>query len=213
VVVTNTDQQDVLRGSFSGTAEHMDLSAPGTGSFSTRPNNEYGPLGGSSASTPHVSGGIGLLYSAPCEGFAEFTKTEPAQAAALMKSFILGGTTQIAELQGKTVSGGRLNLEGSLNLLQEFCGGSAGQLEITSIIPNPTALGDPIRISFQTPDEALYQFRVTNILGQTLFEGEINSTTFGNNILEIATTNFSIGVYFITVEDSRDTRTEPFMIY
>ena len=213
VVVTNTDQQDLLRGSFSGTAEHMDLSAPGTGSFSTRPDNEYGALGGSSASTPHVSGGIGLLYSAPCAGFAEFAKTDPAQAASFMKSFILGGTTKLAELEGKTVSGGRLNLEGSLNLLQEFCGGSAGQLEITSIIPNPTALGDPIRIDFQTPDESVYQYRVTNVLGQTILEGEKNSTTFGSNLLEIETTNFSIGVYYITVENSRDTQTEPFMIY
>ena len=213
VVVTNTDQQDVLQGSYSGTARHMDLSAPGTGSFSTRPNNEYGPLGGSSASTPHVSGGIGLLYSAPCQDFAEFAKTDPATAATLMKSFILGGTTQVEELQGKTVSGGRLNLAGSLSLLQEFCGGSAGQLEITSISPNPSLLGESISVSFQTPDEALYQIRVFNVLGQLLMEGEVNSTTFGNNLIEIETTNFSTGMYFISVENSRDTKTEPFLVY
>jgi len=213
VVVTNTDRQDLLQGSFSGTATHMDLSAPGTGSFSTRPDNQYGIIGGSSASTPHVTGGIGLLYSAPCEDFATFTQNNPGDAALFMKDIILNGTTQLPELQGKTVSGGRLNLEGSLNLLQEFCGGSSGPLTITSIVPNPSTSGDPIAVRFQTPDEEIYQIRITDVLGRTLFEGDKQSTTFGNNLVEIEINNLATGVYYFTVENARDSKTAPFVIY
>jgi len=213
VVVTNTDRQDILQGSFSGTGVHMDLSAPGTGSFSTRPDNQYGIIGGSSASTPHVTGGIGLLYSAPCEDFASFTQNNPADAALFMKEIILNGTTQLPELQGITVSGGRLNLEGSLNLLQEFCGGGSGPLMITSITPNPSISGDPIAVRFQTPDEGIYQIRITDVLGRTLFKGDKASTTFGNNLVEIEATNLATGVYYFTVENSRDSKTEPFVVY
>ena len=213
VVVTNTDRQDELQGSFSGTALHMDLSAPGTGSFSTSPNNQYGLIGGSSASTPHVTGGIGLLYSAPCQDFAVFTQNNPGDAALFMKNAILDGTTQLPQLQGKTVSGGRLNLEGSLNILQEFCGGSSGPLAITSIRPNPSTLGDPIEIRFQTPDEGIYQIRITDVLGRTLFKGDKSATTFGNNLVEIETTNLATGMYFFTVENSRDSKSEPFIVY
>ena len=213
IVVTNTNRQDQLEGSYSGTAMHMDLSAPGTGSFSTRPNDDYGLIGGSSASTPHVTGGIGLLYSAPCEDFASFTQNNPPDAALFMKRIILNGSTQLPELQGKTVSGGRLNLEGSLNLLQEFCGGGSGPLTITSVIPNPCISGNPIAVRFQTPDEAIYQYRISDVLGRILYEGEKASTTFGNNLVEIETTNFATGVYYFTIENVRDSKTAPFMVF
>lgn len=213
IVVTNTDQQDQLQGSYSGTATHMDLSAPGSGSFSTNPNNQYGTLGGSSASTPHVTGSIGLLYSAPCLDFASFTQSNPTDAALVMKSIILDGTTKLPQLEGITVSGGRLNLEGSLELLQNFCGGASGPLTITSIIPNPSLPGDKITVRFQTPDEMIYRFKVTDVLGRTLYKGEKESTTFGNNLVEIETYNFANGVYYFTVENSRDSKTEAFLIY
>ena len=213
IAVTNTNRLDQLDGSFSGTATHLDLSAPGTGSFSTRPDNSYGVLGGSSASTPHVTGSIGLLYSANCEDFASFSKVNPSDAALFMKSIILDGTTPVAELEGKTVSGGRLNLEGSLNLLQDFCGGGAGPLTITSIIPNPSISGEMVRVRFRTPDEATYQVRVTDVLGRILYEGEIESTTFDDNLVEIEVANMTAGVYHFTVQNSRNTKSEPFVIY
>jgi len=214
VVVTNTNRQDVLQGSFSGTATHMDLSAPGTGSFTTRFNNEYSSFSGSSASTPHVTGGIGLLYSANCAGFTSFAKNDPSQAALTMKSFILNGTTKVTDLEGKTVSGGRLNLEGSLNLLQEFCGGGAGPLTINSISPNPLLPGNNLAtVRFQTPDEATYQIKVTDVLGRTVYTSEVESTTFGTNLVEIETFNFTTGIYYFTVENSRDTETKPFVVF
>ncbi len=213
IVVTNTNRQDQLDGSFSGTATHMDLSAPGTGSFSTEPNDEYGQLGGSSASTPHVTGSIGLLYSAPCEGFTEFTKNDPAAAALTMKSFILGGTTKLPELEGKMVSGGRLNVAGSLSFLQEFCGGGSGQLKIMSIGPNPSFTNEQIQVRFQTPDEDTYRIRVSDALGRIVYSGEQVSTTFGTNLTRIDVPNLATGVYFFTVENSRDTDTEAFVVY
>ncbi len=213
VVVTNTDRQDILNGSYSGTATHMDLSAPGSQSFTTRPDDRYISFGGTSASTPHVTGGIGLLYSANCEGYASFTKVEPAESARIMKTFIMDGTDKISALEGKTVSGGRLNLEGSLNLLQEYCGGGAAPLTISSITPNPILYGNPISIRFLTPDESTYRYRVTDVLGRTILKGEKESSTFANNLVTVETSDLAIGVYFFTVENARDSKTKQFMVY
>jgi len=131
-----------------------------------------------------------------------------------MKSFILNGTTKVTDLEGKTVSGGRLNLEGSLNLLQEFCGGGAGPLTINSIAPNPLLPGNNLAtVRFQTPDEATYQIKVTDVLGRTVYTSEVESTTFGTNLVEIETFNFTTGIYYFTVENSRDTETKPFVVF
>lgn len=214
VVVTDTDRQDELVAAFSGNGTLVDLSSPsGSGALSTAPDNSYQTLSGTSGAAPHVTGAIGLLYSAPCTGFAELAKRDPSQAASLMKDFILKGTAAIPSLDGKTVSGGRLNIEGSLNFLQEFCGGAAAPLNITVIQPNPVRIGAEVRVSFQTPDEAVYRIRVTDALGRVVASSEQMSTTFGSNIVRIETDNFAVGVYFFTVENNRATETEAFLIW
>lgn len=211
IAVTNTDQADELHGAYSKT--HIDLAAPGRGSFSTRPNNEYGQIGGTSAATPHVTGSIGLLYSAPCEQFASLAKNNPAAAASSMKQFILEGVTPIATLSDKTVTGGRLNLESSLNILQEYCDGGAVPLEISSITPSPVVPGNTLTIKFRTPDEKVYRYFVSDAMGRVILRDEKQATTFGANIIEINTLHMTSGVYFITIENNQDIESRSFLVY
>jgi subtilisin family serine protease len=86
----------------------IDLGAPGSGIWSTLPLSSkgsvvagYGSYSGTSMATPHVSGAA-ALYAA----------YHPGSSAAQIKAAILGSTTPTPSLNGKTVTGGRLNVSG-----------------------------------------------------------------------------------------------------
>ncbi|WP_247235314.1 S8 family peptidase [Telluribacter sp. SYSU D00476] len=90
------------RSSFSNYgAATVDLGAPGSGIYSTLPPNAYGSYSGTSMATPHVTGGA-ALYAAG----------NPGSTAADIKSAILSSAVPTASLDGKCVTGGRLNVSG-----------------------------------------------------------------------------------------------------
>ncbi len=119
--VTNTTFTDLLNSGAAYGATSIDLGAPGTQILSTIPNQAYGVNTGTSMSTPHVAGAIGLLLSAACPNLIAQYKNDPASVALLLKSFILEGVDTIPSLENRTTSGGRLNLYKSLVLVQEYC--------------------------------------------------------------------------------------------
>ena len=92
-------------------ATTVDLGAPGSGIWSTVPvagkgknatvTSGYSSYSGTSMATPHVTGAV-ALYAA----------RNPGASAAQIKAAILGSTTATPSLSGKTVTGGRLNVEG-----------------------------------------------------------------------------------------------------
>jgi subtilisin family serine protease len=86
-------------------ATTVDLGAPGVGIYSTLPASNgtatYGSYSGTSMATPHVTGAAALYAS-----------THPGATAAQIKTAILNSTIATASLQGKTVTGGRLNVSG-----------------------------------------------------------------------------------------------------
>jgi subtilisin family serine protease len=92
-------------------ATTVDLGAPGSGIWSTVPvagkgknatvGSGYSSYSGTSMATPHVTGAV-ALYAA----------RNPGASAAQIKAAILGSTTPTPSLSGKTVTGGRLNVEG-----------------------------------------------------------------------------------------------------
>ncbi len=118
ISVTNTTNKDEKFSSAGYGLESIDLGAPGTSIYSTRPSNTYGYSTGTSMATPHVAGAVGLLFSAADSAFMLAYKENPAEGALLMKEYILNGTDPIASLQGISVTGGRLNIFNSINLLQ-----------------------------------------------------------------------------------------------
>ena len=107
-------------------ATTVDLAAPGSGIISTVPTNSYANYSGTSMATPHVTGAIAL--------YASYNTTANASA---LRNAILGNATATAGLTGKTVTGGRLSLEG-------LFGGATPP-------PPPVSTYDPAIVSISAP--------------------------------------------------------------
>ncbi len=97
ISVAATDHKDALAGFSNYGATSVDLGAPGVNIYSTIPSG-YGYNSGTSMATPHVAGVASLIWSQ----YPDLTATQ-------VKEKILGAVDAIAALDGKTVTGGRLN--------------------------------------------------------------------------------------------------------
>jgi len=123
IAVTNMNDLDQKVGSAGFGPINIDLGAPGAGAFNATTGNSYSPFGGTSGATPHVTGTIGLLYSAPCPNLVSLVDTDPAAAALLVRQAILDGVDPNPSLDGITATGGRLNVYGAMQALFIQCGG------------------------------------------------------------------------------------------
>ncbi|MCK4694239.1 MAG: S8 family serine peptidase, partial [Candidatus Cloacimonetes bacterium] len=117
ITVTNTTHNDLKNSSAAYGPTTIDLGAPGTTIKSTDLSNTYTYKTGTSMATPQVTGAIGLLFSAAPVSFLEQYEQNPSEVALLIKQYILDGVDPLEDLDGITVSGGRLNIFNSLLLL------------------------------------------------------------------------------------------------
>lgn len=122
ITVTNMASDDKKVTGAGYGIETIDLGAFGKGTWTTAINNSYSGFGGTSGATPHVSGSVALAYSVSCDILADLAMDNPGQAALLIKEFILKGVKPNESLLGKTLTGGKLNVNNSLLLLENFCG-------------------------------------------------------------------------------------------
>lgn len=98
IAVAATDHNDNLASFSNFGRTTVDLGAPGDNIFSTAPGNTYQSLSGTSMATPHVAGAASLVWA-----------QNPTMTYAQVKSRLLSTGDAIASLQGKTVTGRRLN--------------------------------------------------------------------------------------------------------
>lgn len=117
ISVTNTTHNDIKYATAGYGIETIDLGAPGTQIYSTRPNNNYGYSTGTSMATPHVAGAVALLLSAADSAFISFYKENPASGALQLRQYILEGVDQLESLEGIMSTGGRLNVYNSIALM------------------------------------------------------------------------------------------------
>ncbi|HKZ13399.1 MAG TPA: S8 family serine peptidase [Solirubrobacterales bacterium] len=82
----------------------------------------YAFLQGTSMATPHVSGAAALLFS-----------LKPNASVTEVRNALLGSTTPVAGLAGKTVTGGRLNVSAAMNQLVPPPSG--GTIEVGTLPP------------------------------------------------------------------------------
>ncbi len=98
ISVAATDDADTLAGFSNFGANSVDLGAPGVNILSTTPGNGYTSYSGTSMAAPQVAGVAGLVLAA-----------DPGIRIAALRAALLDGTDAVADLAGRTVSGGRLN--------------------------------------------------------------------------------------------------------
>ena len=122
VTVTNMNHNDVKVTGAGYGAETIDLGAFGAGTWTVTTNDNYSGFGGTSGATPHVAGTAALLYSAPCPGLMALSQADPGAAALMVRDMIFAGVDPNESLDGITVTGGRLNVNNSLQLLMLQCG-------------------------------------------------------------------------------------------
>jgi subtilisin family serine protease len=108
ISVASTTSTDNLS-SFSNFGAHTVLmGAPGSSILSTTPGDGYGTLSGTSMATPHVAGAAALLAAAN----SNLTVNQ-------LRALLAFNGDSITELQGKSLTGRRLNVFKSLQALNE----------------------------------------------------------------------------------------------
>lgn len=98
ISVANSTQSDSLVSSSNYGLQSVDLAAPGAAIYSTIPGNSYGYMSGTSMASPLVAGAVALVAS-----------HEPEFSWSEIKNRILDTVDEVPWLEGKVLTGGRLN--------------------------------------------------------------------------------------------------------
>ena len=108
IAVAATDRWDQLASFSNYGANSVDVAAPGVSIYSTTPSNSYGSKSGTSMATPHVAGLAGLIKS-----------TNPSLTNQEIKTVIMSTTDPKSSLSGKCVTGGRINADRAVRLINQ----------------------------------------------------------------------------------------------
>ncbi len=104
IAVAATDSRDKMASFSNYGKKTVHVAAPGVQILSTEPNNSYVKLSGTSMACPHVVGAAALLWS-----------KNPSWDYKKVKQVIMDTVDLLPSLAGKTITGGRINVEKMLN--------------------------------------------------------------------------------------------------
>jgi len=141
ISVTATNSSDIRTFSAYG-LETVDLGAPGAGIFTTSEGSSYESTSGTSFASPLTAGVVALLYSAPCEEFANLIHDDPQGSADYVRNMLFNGVDPIENLQSEVLTGGRLNAFNSLQFIMGSCGACVNPISFNHSIT------DDYQISF-----------------------------------------------------------------
>jgi len=99
IAVAATDEQDDLAFFSNYGVKTVALAAPGVNVYSTLPGNKYGEETGTSMACPHVAGAAALVWA-----------DHPSWNYKQVKKALLDSVDVIPSLQGKILTGGRLDV-------------------------------------------------------------------------------------------------------
>jgi subtilisin family serine protease len=137
ISVASTTNTDGLSSFSNYGLTSVDLGAPGSGIYSTLPNNSYGTYSGTSMASPHVAGAAALVWS-----------QNPTWTAQQVKNALMNTGDSIAALAGKTVSGKRLNVYNAL---------------VSSSLPSVTVGVSPATVQEDGITNLVYTFTRTSL--------------------------------------------------
>lgn len=219
IAVTNTTNLDKLYGLAGYGDTTIDLGAPGKLIMSTRVSNNYGYSSGTSMSTPHVTGAVALILSAGDSAFMVNYKNNPAEVSLQIKDYILNGVDTLPTLEGKTVSGGRLNVFNSINLLLGAPSLSTDKDSVYVELTMNSTITDYLIISNTGGDTIFYSIAVDNDpdwLSVDPTGGELPSQKADTIFLTFDSNGQDTGVYESALSISGDnivTRTIPVRMF
>lgn len=214
IICSYTDNNDIRKPSgFSPT--QIDLAAPGQDIFTTQQraaggSQPYVQNSGTSFSTPMVAATVAMLWSNVCDSFIRFARQDNDSALKLMKSWILNGTDKLNELKGKCLSGGRLNMLGAWQQMDQWCktrdpvyGVKDIQQGKITVFPNPLVAGESLMLK-DVPTGAAYQ--ISDVCGKMVSGGIYNgqSIPFGG---------MGSGIYVLTINSRGSTGTAKIQVY
>jgi hypothetical protein len=123
ISVTATNSSDVRTFSGYGIAT-VDLGAPGESVWTTQNSTSYGATSGTSFASPLTAGAIALIYSTPCPSFMALVQADPQAGADYVREVLFNGVDAVANLANECVTGGRLNVNNSIQLIMNSCSSS-----------------------------------------------------------------------------------------
>ncbi len=192
VGVTLTNSAD-FRPDFSGYGPiNIDLAAPGSSVFITKSNNGYDSRSGTSFATPCVTGAVALLYSAPCTDFISYAKTFPDSAALKIKSLLMDNVDNLSNLAADVASGGRLNVNNSLQALVNSCQNNPCISPYAISVSNVTDSAFTINWQGNNNSDFIVQYGLANNLTNSI-------TLSGTTNSYLATGNIPCSTYQINV--------------
>ncbi len=208
IAVTSTDADDNFADAAFG-RENVDIAGPGEDAFSLRPTSSsgYGRFSGTSAAAPHVAGVLGLIYSLDCPEFLTYFKENPSKVDSLAELIIQSGD-ELSSLNSLVRSEKRINAFNAMLEISKFCGGTSGEVNLTTVYPNP--VGNVLTYRFAAdPSEKIY-LKIYNILGQLMMESEQTFPLFETPEGSINTSDLTTGMYFLSLQQGRNVSTSKF---
>lgn len=226
ITVTNTSYTDVKTQNAAYGALNCDLGAPGGDNI--RPIHTLDNFdaiedisGGTSFACPLVAGTIALLYNQESSFLDDEAAQNPVATALLIKELILQSVEPLESLEGKSVSGGRLDVHNSLlSLHQHFQALTLNQsdnyiqeLKILKIFPNPSLASDEIKIIFAHDRFEALDYNIYNAQGSTVSTGNISVEPLTENQSQLAIQNgLSSGVYYLKLSNTETSVVTKFVI-
>ncbi len=130
------------------------LLAPGVEIPVATTTNAFAVVDGNSFAIPTVAGAIALLYSIPCQGFAQLVMDDPVAARTMVKNAILNNTAPFPGGNTLTITGGKLDVHAAYQSLMAQC---------------PAC--DTVTVQLNTSAGNAAQYTLVNGIGATLAQG------------------------------------------